>query len=76
MNYIIIESQTTNGTTAVLTYVESGLYEALAKYYEKCAAAAISAIPLHAVALIAENGVPVPNRHEAFEHAPVEDETL
>ena len=70
MNYIIVESQTTNGTTAVLTFVESGLYEALGKYHEKCAAAAGSNIPLHAVSLITENGSPVKDRHEAYDHSP------
>jgi hypothetical protein len=70
MNYIIIETQTTNGVSAVLTFVETGLYEALAKYHEKCAAAARSAVPLHAVSLITENGSPVKDRHEAFDHTP------
>lgn len=75
MNYIIIETQTTNGTTAVLTFVESGLYEALAKYHEKCAAAARSNVPLHAVSLITEKGSPVPERYEWFDHTPAPIET-
>lgn len=75
MNYIIIETQTTNGTTAVLTYVESDLYGALATYFDKCAAAARSNVPLHAVSLITENGTPVKDRHEAFDHTPAPIET-
>lgn len=70
MNYIIIEAQTTDGTTAVLTYIENGTNAALAKYFDKCAAAARSSVPLHAVSLITDNGNPVPNRHEAFDHTP------
>lgn len=75
MNYVIIETQTTDGTTAVLQFVENNLNDALAKYFEKCAAAARSSVPLHAVSLITENGVPVKDRHEAFDHtpAPVEE---
>ena len=70
MNYIIIEAQTTNGVTALLTYVESDFNAGIAKYHEKCAAAARSSIPLHSVSLIREDGIPVQGRHEAFDHTP------
>lgn len=74
MNFVIVETQTTDGVTSVLTVVESGMNAALATYFNKCAAAASSNVPLHAVSLITENGIPVPNRHEAFDHTPVPEE--
>ena len=74
MNYIIIETQTTGNSTAVLTFVENDYFNAMGKYFEKCAAAARSNVELHAVSLITENGAPVANKHEAFYHTPIETE--
>lgn len=72
MNYVIIEQQTTNGTTAVLTFVENEYFDALGRYFEKCAAAARSNVPRHAVTLLNERGDKV--KYECFDHAePVEE---
>lgn len=77
MNYIIIESQTTNGTTAVTTPIETraDLNNALSVYFAKCSVAAISAVERHAVTLLNERGDKV--KYECFNHtsepAPVEE---
>ena len=65
-NYIIIEAQTTNGTTALPTYVEHGYFDGVSKYFEKCAAAAKSNVPRHAVTLLTERGDKV--KYECFDH--------
>lgn len=74
MNYIIIESQTTNGTTAIIPVVKSTFETAMQEYHTKCAYAAVSQVPLHAVSLIMENGAPVKDRHECYDHRQPEPE--
>ena len=57
MNYVIIEGQTTNGTTAIVTpAVYSDRIEAEAVFLEKCAAARRSGLDKHFVKLLDDEG--------------------
>lgn len=57
MNYIIIELQTQNGTTAVVTpAVYSDAIEAEAAFLQKCASARLSGLPCHSVTLLKQTG--------------------
>lgn len=57
MNYIIIEAQTNNGTTAIVTpAVYSDAVEAEAVFLEKCAYARRSGLPCHSVTLMDQEG--------------------
>ena len=57
MNYIIIEAQTQNGTTAVVTpYVTGDRVEAEAVFLEKCAYARRSGLPCHSVSWLDSEG--------------------
>ena len=61
MNYIIIEAQTNNGSTAVVAPVPvySDAIEAEAVFLEKCAYARRSGLSAHSVTLLDEEGKPV-----------------
>ena len=72
MNYIVLESQTTNGSTAVLTTTKPTLNEAENKYHTVLAAAAISAVDVHSAALLNERGQLI--KYECFEHNQPEPE--
>ena len=57
MNYIIIEAQTSNGTTAIVTpAVYSDRIEAEAVFLEKCAYARRSGLDAHSVTLLDQEG--------------------
>ena len=57
MNYIIIEAQTTNGATAIVTpAVYTDPVEAEAVFLEKCAAARRSGLDTHSVVLLDQEG--------------------
>ena len=71
MNYIVIEMQTSNGLTAVLTTTKATLNEAENKYHSVLAAAAISSVDVHSAALLNERGQLV--KYECFEHAEPEE---
>lgn len=65
MNYVIIESQTQNGTTAIVTpYVTDDRVEAEAVFLEKCAAARRSGLPVHAVTWLNQEGEKI--AHKCF----------
>lgn len=68
MNYTIIEQQTTNGVTAVVTPIErrADFNEAVSVWHGKCAVAAISAVEHHAVTLLNERGQVV--KYECYDH--------
>lgn len=76
MTFLVIEIQTnTDGTVGNLisAYTERNLAEQ--KYYTVLAAAAVSTLPTHAVALLTNDGQPV--MHAVYRHpvaAPVEPE--
>lgn len=57
MNYIIIEMQTTSGTTAVVTPATyDNAISAEAAFLTKCAAARVSGLDVHSVTLLDEEG--------------------
>lgn len=57
MNYIIIEMQTTNGTTAIVTpAVYDNAIQAEAAFLTKCAAARVSGLDCHSVTLMDQTG--------------------
>ena len=57
MNYIIIEAQTSNGTTAIVTpAVYADPIEAEAVFLEKCAYARRSGLDAHSVILLDQEG--------------------
>ena len=72
MNYIVIEQQTTNGTTAVLTTVKSNINEAEQQYHTVLAAAAVSQVPLHSASMLNERGQLI--KYELFDHTEPEPE--
>ena len=60
MNYIIIEAQTSNGTTTIVTpAVYSDPIEAEAVFLEKCAYARRSGLDKHSVTLLNDEGAVV-----------------
>lgn len=57
MNFVIIEMQTTNGSTAIVTpasYADE--VSAEAAFLTKCAAARVSGLDVHSVSLLDEEG--------------------
>ena len=72
MNYIVIEMQTSNGTTSVLTTTKSNINEAENKYHTVLAAAAISQVDVHSAALLNERGQFI--KYECFDHTSPEPE--
>ena len=66
MNYLVIELQTTNGTTANIVKQYSDLNSAESAYYSTCSSAVISTVDTHAVVLMNENGITLKN--ERFIH--------
>lgn len=68
MNYIVIELQTTNGTTAVVPPVSyADRNQAENKFHTVMAAAAVSNVEIHAAVMLAEDGTLV--RKECYRHA-------
>lgn len=73
MNYIIIETQTTNGVTAVVPpVVKDDFYAAEQEYHNKLSYAAVSSVPIHAVTMITERGNVV--KHECYIHEELSEE--
>ena len=72
MNYIIIETQTADGVTAVVTpVVKDNFYDAEQEFHSKLSFAAVSSVPIHAVTMITERGNVV--KHECYVHTVEED---
>lgn len=60
MSYIIIEMQTTNGSTAIVTPASyDNAISAEAAFLTKCAAARVSGLDVHSVTLLNEEGAVV-----------------
>lgn len=70
MNYVVLESQTTNGTTSVLTTTKANINEAENAYHTILAAAAISQVEVHSAALLNERGQLI--KYECFDHTQAE----
>ena len=66
MNYLVIELQTNNGTTANIVKQYSTLSQAESAFYSICASAVISAVEVHSVIIIDETGFVMKN--ECFKH--------
>ena len=57
MNYVIIEQQTTNGTTAIVTPVTyTDEISAEAAFLQKCSYARLSGLDCHSVTLLNQEG--------------------
>lgn len=57
MNYVIIEMQTTSGSTAIVTPASyNNTISAEAAFLTKCAAARVSGLDAHSVTLLDEEG--------------------
>lgn len=68
MNYILIESQTSAGSTAIVTpdtYADRNAAESA--FHLKAGAAAISSVEVHSVSMLTEDGKLV--RSECYRHA-------
>ena len=72
--FIVIEMQTTDGTTAVLTDAYADLNTAYQKYHLILSAAAVSSVPTHTAVILSENGNVVAS--ECFAHAEPEEEEV
>ena len=70
MNYIVMELQTTSGTTSNIVTQFDNLPAAEQQFYLICSSAVVSSVPVHAAAIIDEHGYPV--RNECFTHTPPE----
>lgn len=66
MNYIVIESQTTDGVTSTIvnTYATFALAEQ--KYHLVLSAAAVSSVPIHSASMLTERGNLV--KFECYDH--------
>ena len=56
MTYIVIELQTTNGTTANIVTTHATREEAESKYHTVLAAAAVSNVEVHAATILTPDG--------------------
>lgn len=65
MNFIVIELQTTD-TTAALNYVFADRLQAEQKYHETLSYAAVSAVPIHTVVMLNEQGTLI--KSESYFH--------
>lgn len=72
MNYIVIEMQTTDGTTAAITNTYATYPLAEQAYHTVLAAAAVSSVPLHSASMLTERGNLV--KYECYDHTPPEPE--
>ena len=65
--YILVEMQTNNGQTAVVTpVVYENRLEAESVYHQKLAAAAISSVQIHSVAMLDDHGGTI--KRDYYEH--------
>ena len=68
MKYLVIEIQKFDtGAISTPTYAYDNESSALGKYHSILASAAVSKLPVHACAIITEEGFPL--RHECYKHA-------
>lgn len=60
MNYVIIEQQTTNGSTAIVTPATyDNLIQAEAAFLQKASYARLSGLDCHSVVLLDQEGKPI-----------------
>lgn len=69
MNYIVNETQTTNGvTTVVAPVVKNTLPDAQEKFFEVCKYACKSSVDIHAVYVMTEEGYQMQDLTKVFVH--------
>ena len=68
MNYVVIELQTRNGSTAFLATAFSDSQQAYQQYHTILAAAAVSEVEVHAASILTEKGNLI--AYECFSHEP------
>lgn len=66
MNYLVVELQTTNGTTANIVTQYDNLSQAEQKFYQILSAAVVSDVGIHSACILDETGFLV--RNESFKH--------
>lgn len=66
MNYVVIEMQTSAGTTSTITYEYSDIHEAEQKYYLILSSAAVSSVEFHGAMLVDQYCSVI--KSEAFVH--------
>ena len=64
--YIVIEMQTTTGSTAVISTAYSDINIAQQAFYSTCSFAVVSSVPVHTVMLVSETGRVI--KCECFSH--------
>ena len=69
MNFIVIELQTTE-TTSALNYVFADRLQAEQKYHEILSYAAVSTVPIHGAVMLTSEGVMI--NSEYYDHREVE----
>ncbi len=70
MSYIVIELQTTNGTTSNIVTTHATRQEAESKYHLILSAAAVSNVPLHAATILTADGFQL--MYQAYTHEAAE----
>ena len=74
MNYIVNETQTTNGVTSVVTPIVKGsLPEAQQKFFEVCMYACVSNVDVHVVYVSTEDGYQIEDLTKRFIHREVSE---
>ena len=66
MNYIVIEAQTNNGTTATIVNTYADYAHAEQKYHLVLSAAAVSTVQIHSASMLTERGNLV--KYECYDH--------
>ena len=66
MKYIVIELQTTNGSTSHIVTTHDTRLEAESKYHLILSAAAVSNVPLHAATILTSDGFQL--MYQAYTH--------
>lgn len=72
--YYIIELQTTNGTPAHIVQTASTRNEAMSKYHQVLASAAISQVDIHACTIIDDHGISIAREFYVHNEEPVVQE--
>ena len=72
MIYIVLEIQANDETAATLVNSYTTRNQAISKYHQILAAAAISTVPMHSAVLLTDTGLLLKN--ESFNHTEEEEE--
>ena len=72
-NYTIVELQTANGVTSIITVVKDNINAAEQEYHTKLAYAAVSDVEIHAVSMLNATGGVVKHEYFMHEHNNIEE---